>query len=371
MKNRFQKHFAHCALVMIGLGLGTLSHATDAPVAKTTGNAAQSVSLDPGSTTPSWATEQYARWRWNPGRLIYPAASVTVNGATVYDQPNVSYQAVTTVRDQLYANLQSSLDTGIRAELSKLRDFKWSTVTIAGPIDLSIKPNKPGQGSTFSVGSLSAWIAFNFSGNLDDWFGTSWECNGSVNTGPLTVGGNVDLITGTTSNTALSLNNPTVSLSCSSGYGIIPGVSFFTDYFIGRAVGNINNSLQQMKVPLQLDSFMGLNTALPYHTLWVNSSPICPQGCYMSDQIRGSLTTLVQSADVAIHFNPKVGRFLAPPGNISPIGPDEETGVTYIKNDEAVSISLSGGAVKLTVYDTTLFTSWFGCTGPGTCIFDY
>jgi hypothetical protein len=366
MKNCFKKQFAHYTLAILGFGLSALSHATDAPVATGAGNITQSIAVDTDADTPTWATTQYPRWRWNPGYLTTSAASVTVNGVTVFDRPNASYQAVTTVRDQLYANLQSGLDTAVRAELSKVRDFKWSTATIAGPIDLGIQPNGAG-GSTFSIGGFSAWISFNFSGNLDDWFHTSWECNVAVNTGPLNMTGNLDLITGTTYNTALNLNNPNVSASCSTGFGVIPGVSFVTDYIVNRSINNLNNSLQQLKVPLKLDSFMGLNAAIPANSFLFQSNSVCPQGCYMGDQIRNGLTPLVQSANVAIHFNPKVGRLLAPRGNISPIGWDEEAGVTYIQNDEAVSISLSGGSIKLTVYDSTLFTSWYGCIGPGSC----
>lgn len=34
MKTRFQKHVAHYTLAMIGLGLSALTHAADAPAAK-------------------------------------------------------------------------------------------------------------------------------------------------------------------------------------------------------------------------------------------------------------------------------------------------------------------------------------------------
>ncbi|MEN9865819.1 MAG: hypothetical protein RL748_1409, partial [Pseudomonadota bacterium] len=193
MKTRLKKHVAHYTLAMLGLGLSALTHAADAPAAKSAGNLTQSIAIDTDNDTPTWASTQYARWRWNPGYLISSAASVTVNGVTTFDQPNASYQSVTTARDQLYANLQSSIDSSVRAELSKVRDFKWSTVSIGGPIDLSIQPNGAGA-SAFSMGGFSAWMTFNFAGNLDDWFGTSWSCTTTIGTGPMTMTGNLDLV---------------------------------------------------------------------------------------------------------------------------------------------------------------------------------
>ena len=366
MKNCFKKHFAYYALAILGFGLNAPSHATDTQVTQGAANITPSIAIDTNTDTPALDSRRYPSWHWYPGYFTTPPASVTVNGVTVFASPNASYQAVTAVRDQLYTNLQSGLDTAVRAELSKVRDFKWSTASIAGPIDLGIQPNGTG-GSTFSMGGFSALISFNFSGNLDDWFHTSWECNVGVNTGPLYMTGNLDLVTGNTYNTALSLNNPNVSASCSTGFGIIPGVSFVTDYIVNRAINNINNSLQQLNVPLQLGSFMGLNAALPANSFPFQSNSVCPQGCFMGDQIRNGLIPLVQSANVAVHFNPKASRLFAPSPYIPPVGEDEETGRSYIQNDEAVSISLSGGSIKLTVYDSIVFTSWYGCTGSGTC----
>ena len=370
MKNRFQKHLAHCALVMMGLGLGTLSHATDMPVAKNT-DIMQSIAIDPGTDTPNVSSQQYPRWRWYPGYLTNSAASVTVNGVTMFGQPNASYQSVTTARDQLYANLQSSVDTAVRAELSKVRDFKWSSVSIGGPIDLSIQPNGAGA-STFSMGGFSAWMTFNIAGNLNDWFGTSYSCTTTVATGALTMTGNLDLVAGVIYNGYLVPINPLVSTSCSSGISFIPGVDIITNFAANKISEQIKGSLSQLRVSLQPISFMGLNTALPYYSFWVNSSPLCPQGCYLGDQIRDGLVPLVQSTNIAIHFNPKVGTLFAPRGYVSPVGDEDyRNGVTYIQNDEAVSISLSGGSIKLTVYDSTLFTSWYGCTGYCEHMYDY
>lgn len=301
------------------------------------------------------ASAQADGWRWRTGFPLGTAsASLEVYGRH-FDDKVSAYASVTNARNSLYAGITSNLNTLIQPEFQKIEGFQSGSVAVKGPIQLNITPN----GTQTPTVSLSTFAVVATVQAKKSFGPLSASCTVTVDTGSLNLSGVLDVVNGALSNLVISGFVPSSHSDCSSNISWIPVIGSLVDSLarntvdgiVGKALSAAVGASHQMFDPVK---FAGLNVAIPSKRYVVNEV-----GFDAGQYVVNNLAYLISSTPVSVRFAPPLPPLYAPSTNI-----DRSLNPRYIQLDEAFSIyfpSAPYGGIKFSVYDETLFNSYWEC----------
>lgn len=298
-------------------------------------------------------------WKWNPGYYFGASAAIVYNGQTISDVKRDSYQPIITARNKLFADLRSEIDLQTSTELRKSSDYRWHTVSITGPLDLSITPGSPVPGPVVALTGPVVVVTVKLAGVQSV---VEWECTATINSGAMNLSGNLDVVQGTLSNLRMNGFSPSFSRSCSTNLSWIPFVGDFVDSYVNKFADeklrtSIAAGVTKTQGTFKPINFAGLNSAIPAGVYMFS-------GTDAGQYVTNNLAYLIAQTNVLVRFNQPLPTLIIQPNPfVSPVSGDEDIGKTYDQKDEAFSISFTypGNNLRLVAYSQTRFTSYFIC----------